>query len=62
MDKTLTLMGIGAILIGIGFGVYDFLDGVDNMFYRAAGVWTVGAITLVLGRTLFDKEEDSIAQ
>lgn len=58
MNKTLIVMGISAIVIGIGFGVFGLIEQTfDNAFAMSAVIWTFGAVAMVLGlSTLFEKE------
>ena len=58
MDKFLVALGIGVMLIGIGFGAAAFGDpNSEGMFFHGAAVWVVGGISTVLGLTIFSKEE-----
>ena len=60
MDKALVVLGMAVMMIGIGFGISDFFDGEDTMFYQTSGIWVTGAIAFVLGMVLFTKKEDSL--
>jgi len=57
MDKTLVLMGVVAMIIGVGFGAFGLVDYSEKIFWQSAAIWTVGGITLILGLTVFAKEE-----
>jgi hypothetical protein len=57
MNKTLVIMGISAMIIGIGFGAFGLVDQtVNNAFAMCAVIWTFGAIATVLGLSLFEEE------
>ncbi|QLH07071.1 hypothetical protein [Nitrosopumilus ureiphilus] len=57
MNKTLVIMGVDSMIIGIGFGVAELISpSVSDTFLASALIWTIGAIATVLGLTLFEKE------
>ena len=57
MNKTLVIMGMASMFIGIGFGVAELVSpSVSDTFLASATIWTIGAIALILGLTLFEKE------
>lgn len=49
MDKIIVMLGIGATLIGIGFGFAEFINPESDLFFMSAFIWTVGGIATILG-------------
>ena len=57
MNKTLVIMGVSAMMIGVGFGLFGLIDQtIENAFVMSTIVWVFGAIATVLGLSLFEKE------
>ncbi|NND85799.1 MAG: hypothetical protein HKM23_00400 [Nitrosopumilus sp.] len=57
MSKTLLLMGIVTMIIGIGFGVAELINpDVNDTFFSSVIIWTVGAIATGLGLKMYEKE------
>ena len=57
MNKTLVIVGVISMIIGMGFGVAELIiSSVSDTFLASAFIWTVGAIATVLGLTIFEKE------
>lgn len=57
MDKSLVLMGMGAMIIGVCFVFSAFYEPESSRFYMGSGVWVIGGISLILGLTVFSKEK-----
>ncbi len=57
MDKKVVTMGIVTMIIGIGFGIFGLIEGTNDQFYPSIGIWSVGAVALILGLTVLAKEE-----
>ncbi len=45
------------MIIGIGFGIFGLIEGTNDQFYPSIGIWSVGAVALILGLTVLAKEE-----
>lgn len=57
MSKTLLLMGVVTMIIGIGFGVAELINpDVNDTFLASIVIWTVGAVATGLGFRMSERE------
>ncbi len=57
MDKQMVIIGAITIAIGLTFLGYNFLDPTDEQFLIGTAIWAVGQVALILGLTVFRREE-----
>ncbi len=57
MEKTLVVMGVITMLIGIGFvGAGIIFPDMESNFVMGSVIWTIGGVSAVLGKTVFERD------